>query len=299
MELHQLEYAIKVSEHMNFTHASDELHLAQPSLSQQISNLEAELGIRIFERSTRSVKLTPAGKEFLICAKRVLLEVSRTRQSIQKYIAVEKGRLSIGIMPMNDYLGLTKLIAAFMMRYPGVDIEIKEAGAFDLIQDLYATKIDLALMTILEDYIFKIPLDSYPLLKDELVLITPLFHAFAGKEVIAISELADQRWILPRSTHGLHHIIRKMCQDAGFKPQVVCEISQAETTAGLVSAGIGISALSRRIATVLLAEHNFSIVKIAPLAFRSTALVIPPGPHHQPTITAFMEFTLAWAKGNV
>jgi LysR family transcriptional activator of glutamate synthase operon len=295
MELHQLEYVIKVAEHMNFTHASEQLHLAQPSLSQQILKLEEELGIRLFKRSTRSVKLTPAGEEFIVHAKLALSEVSKACQAVQEYIEVEKGRLVIGGMPMICYLGLIQLIADFILKYPGVEIEVKEAGTLELLEMLYSSKIDVALMYTSEKTTPKFPIDIYPLIEDEIVLITPLFHPLADKKTVEAADLIDQRWIIPKESSSLSQAIETICQTANFEPKVVCKSSHAESVAGLVAAGLGVSILSRHVASSV-AQRNFSIIKLLPTIVRTTSLTILTSPHQQSTLTAFKNFSLNWTK---
>ena len=248
MELHQLQYAVVIAKHQNFTRAAEELCLSQPSLSQQITKLEEELGVKLFERNTRNVALTSAGQTFIEHAKRILSEIEQIHRSMQEHAGLLKGKFIIGVTPVVGKLKLSSLITSFQRNHPGLDIQIVEGGSCVLFEQLCAAKIDVALLTppLNQDTSM---VDFYTLIQDELVLVVHSSHRLAGNKVINLAETAGEKFIFPNSTTGAYSIMMQACQKAGFKPQEICECSQVETVIDLVRDQVGIALFSSRIAS--------------------------------------------------
>src|SRR5579872_6878625 len=126
MELRHLRYFVAVAEELSFRRASERLHLAQPPLSLQIKSLEEELGLRLFERSTRSVKLTPAGKVFLDEARSVLIGAERAQQNARKAHQGLGGPLRIGMLAPAATPRLAKILSSFRQKFPDVQFSLAE-----------------------------------------------------------------------------------------------------------------------------------------------------------------------------
>lgn len=146
MQLHQLRYIVKVSELGKFSLAAKELFVTQPTLSQQIINLEKEIGVKLFVRQSKNVQLTPAGKEFVVRAKRILTQVDNLFDLMSNYSTLETGNISVGIMWSASYLGITKIIEEFSVLYPKVNVEIVVDGSQILPQKLKDGEIDVVFM---------------------------------------------------------------------------------------------------------------------------------------------------------
>ena len=101
MEIHQLEYMVAVAKFQSFTRAAAEINISQSSLSQQIRKLEEELGIKLFDRTTRTVRLTNAGSAFLAHAQQILLEINKSKSTIQQYLSVSRGQIKLGLCPLS------------------------------------------------------------------------------------------------------------------------------------------------------------------------------------------------------
>lgn len=126
MELRQLYYALKVAEERNFSRAAEKLHIAQPSLSQQILKLEKELDVSLFDRTTNSVELTYAGERFTEAAGRILDLTEQLKNEMRDISDVKKGKLVIGSMPMTGAHLLPIILPAFQAKYPGIEIHLVE-----------------------------------------------------------------------------------------------------------------------------------------------------------------------------
>src|ERR687884_1740687 len=134
MEMHQLTYFESVSRHLHFTRAAEELHVAQPSVSQQIRKLEAELGTPLFHRMKRRVALTEAGQTFLPHARAVLQRLEEARLEVQELSGLRKGALAIGAPPSVGTHLLPRALAAFVRKHPGIAMSFREAGSRSLVK---------------------------------------------------------------------------------------------------------------------------------------------------------------------
>lgn len=292
MELQQLRYVIHVAQHLNFSKAAAELFVTQPNLSHQILKLETEIGVSLFERKTRSVKLTPAGEKFIIGAKKILTELDMLSQSMHEYGALNTGEIRIGTLPFSGNLGLTPYIPDFQKSYPGIHIRIMEvAGSKELIKLLLAGSIDVACVIPQPDKEYELPIKFYPLFKGRVVLITNLAHCFAERKHIHLAEAEKELFILPPITHSMRDVALNACRECGFEPKTACECGQINTMFNLVAKGFGISFISSQFV-----EHStpsdIKIVTFEPHIERTIYLAIREDKHRSPVIAAFRDFML-------
>ena len=129
MEIHQLQYAVAVAKYKSFTQAANAINISQPSLSLQINKLEEELGIKIFERTTRTVRLTPAGTDFIKHALRILSEVEQAKQTVQEHLSTSRGYIKVGLFPVISHYQLTTTISQFQKNYPGIKLTLSNTSA--------------------------------------------------------------------------------------------------------------------------------------------------------------------------
>src|SRR5262250_505952 len=177
MELHQLTYFESVSRHLHFTRAAQELNVAQPSVSQQIRKLEAELGAPLFHRMKRHVTLTEAGKTFLPHARAVLQRLEEARLEVQELSGMRKGSLAVGAPPSVGTHLLPRALAVFSRRHPGIALSFREAGSRTLVSLLEEGELDLAVVI---QPVRHPALETQPLLEEELLLAVPKGHQLAA-----------------------------------------------------------------------------------------------------------------------
>jgi DNA-binding transcriptional LysR family regulator len=238
MELRHLRYFEAVARHSHVTRAAAELHIAQPALSKQISQLERELGIALFDRVGRSLRLTEAGEALLPYARAVLAQVEEARAAMAERVGLKAGRVSIGAPPTVGAHLLPPLLTVFHQRYPGITLRLHEAGIQSLLDLLESGLTDLAVLALpVEDE----QLAVTPLLNEPLVLIVGPMHPLAKRSEVAISELRNERWILSPANYELREATLKACREAGFTPQTVLEGGETETLVRFVAAGLGIA----------------------------------------------------------
>ena len=242
MELRHLRYFSTVATELHFGRAAEKLHIAQPPLSKQIQDLEAELGFELFNRTKRSISLTPAGQAFLVEVTQIFQQLDRAIDIGRKTSRGELGQISIGFVGSATYNILPVMLQQFRDRYPHIQIELHELTTDRQLIWLREGRIDIGLI---RPPIIDKDFTSEVIFQESLVVALPTNHHLAKLDSVDLSLLAAEPFILfPRQlAPGLYDPIIAICQAAGFSPQVVQECIQMQTIVSLVSANMGISIL--------------------------------------------------------
>ncbi len=241
MELRHLRYFIAVAEELHFSKAAERLHIAQPPLSQQIQQLEAELGVELFHRKTkRQVQLTEAGKVFLKEAYQLLLQLETAIALTQRTGRGETGQLRIGFTSLVIYDLLPLILRQFREQFLEVELVLLELTTSQQEQALRDSLIHVGFAhPPLEDDTI-----SYQCIhRETLVVALSSTHSLAQKEHICVRSLLNEPLIMfPRYlAPGLYDRIMSLFQQENFKPHITQEAIQMQTIIGLVSAGMGVA----------------------------------------------------------
>jgi DNA-binding transcriptional LysR family regulator len=242
MELRHLRYFVAVAEELHFSRAAERLHIAQPPLSQQIRQLEDELGARLFDRTRRRVQLTDAGRLVLEEARRTLAQADRVVTTARNAAEGSAGFLRVGFSSSAPYTTLPAILRAFRARFPKVELNLFERSTEEQIELLANLAIDIAFV--------RRPVENAPeslvvktILREHLVVALPRDHRLGRQRSVNVRALAKEPFILfPRhAAPGLYDQIDSICRRAGFRPAVAQEAVQMQTIVSLVSAGLGIA----------------------------------------------------------
>ncbi|MFN6540940.1 MAG: LysR family transcriptional regulator [Nostoc sp. EkiNYC01] len=241
MELRHLRYFIAVAEELHFSRAAERLHIAQPPLSQQIQQLEAQLGVELFHRKTkRQVQLTEAGQVFLQEAYQLLAQLQKAIELTQKIGKGEKGQLRIGFTSLVTSNLLPVILRQFREKFPEVELILHELTTTEQERALQENRIHVGFAhPPLEDN----TLNHKCIQQEALIVALAETHLLAEQEKIAVRSLINENLIVfPRHLgSGLYDQIVSLCQQANFRPKVTQEAIQMQTIIGLVSAGMGIA----------------------------------------------------------
>jgi LysR family transcriptional regulator, hydrogen peroxide-inducible genes activator len=238
MELHQLRYFCAVAAAGSFSRAAELSHVAQPSLSQQILKLEAELGARLFDRLGRSVRLTEAGNTFLPRARAVLRELEAARGDVSEGKDSISGNVTVGVIPTVSPYFLPRILAAFSKHFPDAAVSVVEEITPVLLDRLRAGAIDLAILALpIRGHEF----ESLPLLTEPLFAALTKKHKLSRRSQVSLRELRKEPFLLLRDGHCFRENAIAACDRARVSPQVVFESGQFSSLLGLVGAGLGIS----------------------------------------------------------
>jgi len=243
MQLHQLRYVLAVAEHQSFSKAAEALFLSQPSLSVQISKLERELGVDLFERLARRVVLTSAGEAFLAHVKSALEHLDQAADCAQDEHSLRGGRVAVGALPSVAARLLPGCVSEFRRQHPGVDIRLFEhSQSAELERRVAAGDLDIA---VVRQPRSRDDLAEQLLVHEPFVALMPEDNSVAAAEAIACVDLRDERFVAIQADSGLRLLFDRLCRRAGFEPDVAVETSQLATVWGMVESGVGVALLPR------------------------------------------------------
>lgn len=241
MELRHLRYFRAVGEELHFGRAANRLHIAQPPLSQQILQLERELGVLLLERSTRRVELTSAGAAYLGRVVAILDAVDDAAHHAQRIAEGAEGRLVVGCVGSATYSLLPQLVRALREELPGVDVSVRgEMLAPAQITAVLSGEIDLAL---LRPPVERSELSVEKVRRDRLLVALPQGHALTFPSELRITDLRDEEFVA-HAGHGrsvMNSVLTALCAEAGFVPRVRHEVEETSTLVTLVAAGLGVA----------------------------------------------------------
>ncbi|MEH7343159.1 LysR family transcriptional regulator [Bacillus sp. JJ1532] len=258
MELQDLKSFIEVAVHKSFTKAAAHSYLTQPSLSKAVKKLEEELQVTLFDRSTRHLHLTDAGKIVFQQGQKVLATLNELNVHLDELREITSGEIKIGIPPLIGTLFFPKIASDFNKKYPKVSLELIEHGA-KLIGSLIENgEIDLGIVVLPAN---EEKFNIYPFIQDEFVLYIQEDHKLAGRKSVSLHELKDERFIIFSEDFTLHDYVKDACKKAGFTPAISYQSSQWDLIIELVSSNLGITLLPKSIFN----KQSNRNVKIIPL----------------------------------
>ena len=241
IDLRRLSYFVVVAEELHFTRAAQRLHIAQPPLSYHIQQLEQELGVQLFTRTRHQVQLTDAGRTLLGEAYRLFGQVEQMVRIVQRVGHGEVGLLTLGFVPSASNTTLPTILRIFRERFPEVHLLLKEQNPDQLIRGLAEQRLDIGFLYLPCE---SSGLETRPVSREPLLAVLPEHHALAERETIALTELAEEFFVLPPRYAAvpclLSHIMES-CLKAGFVPKVAQEAWLMQTIIGLVAANIGVA----------------------------------------------------------
>lgn len=243
MNLDQLTSFVEVANTGHFTKAAASLHLAQPSLSRQISTLEKELGAELFHRAHGHITLTDAGKTLLPTAKRMLADAEAVRRDMDELAGLRRGRVRLGATPTLCVSLVAEAISRFHREHPGVELELMEKGSRELVEALAAGGLDLALITRTFEPSAQMPrLSLQGVLAEDLVVIAAADgELLAGRDRITLAEVADLPQVLFHHGYDLREATEAAFDAAGLSPNVVVEGAEMDAVLRFVERGLGIA----------------------------------------------------------
>ena len=242
MELRHLRYFLAIAGERHFTRAAKKLGIAQPPLSQQIRQLEDEVGTPLFNRTARGVTLTAAGEAFLPHAEAALREVDRARTAALRVRQGDLGTIRVGFTSAASLNPLVPgAISAFRRACPDVELRLIVQPTTPLLTQLSQDQIDVAFLRPTPTE--RQTLRAIPLPDERLWIAVPSGHALAARKRLRLDELRDEPFILYPRANGslLYDSIIAACQTAGFSPRVVQEAPQMASMVSLVAAGVGVT----------------------------------------------------------
>ncbi len=288
MELRQLRYFHEVAKREHVSDAAQHLHVAQSAISRQIANLEDELGVQLFEKAGRNVKLTPVGKLFLEHSETALKAIDFAKQQIDEYLDPERGTIRIGFPTSLASHLLPTVISAFKDRYANVAFQLRQGSYKFLIDAVKNRLIDLA-------FLGPVPtndadIEGHILFTENISALLPASHPLAEHTSLRLSDLRTDEFVLFPDGMILHRIVIDACKQAGFTPKVSSVGEDLDAIKGLVSAGMGVTLLPESTFYETTPRFTVKIPIDTPQVRRTVGLIVPKRRELAPSEKVFFEF---------
>ena len=245
LDLRRLRYFVAVADERSFRRAAAQLHVAQPSLSQQIARLERELGVVLFDRSVQPVGLTPAAAELLPRAHRLLSDVDAAAEATRRAGGAPDSQLTVGFVGSAGRAVIPGVIQALRQAHPGVDIRLRDLPLGSAAEAVRSGEVDVGMSRGVERGDGVVSIELQP---DHLVVSVPVGHRLERRNEVALRSLTEEIFVRPSSTDELRpwgDFVTDLCEQSGFTPRWSSEEgSSHQAIVGLVASGVGIALLS-------------------------------------------------------
>lgn len=235
-----MRYVVAIAETNNFTRAAERCLVVQSALSHQVARLERELGAKLFERTSRKVRLTPAGEAFLPSARECLEAAERARAYVAAAVGEVRGRLSVGLIPTVAAVDIPRALREFRRRHPQVHIGLRVGASDELVEQVKEGSIEVAFLGLPTNFLLE-GVSSRVLARDRLVTVVAPDHPLAGEESVSLDQLASEVFVdLPAGTAGRIQSDQAF-EAAGVLREVAFEVTTSDFMARLVAEGLGIA----------------------------------------------------------
>ena len=255
MELRHLRYFIAVAEELNFTRAAKRLHLAQPSLTRQIRNLEEELNVQLLDRGKKQVSLTPEGQSFLLDAKRLIEQSLESMASVQRLSRGEGDRLNVGYLFKFSYDLMAATLAAFREKSPEISVNLIDLSPAEQFRSLDSQRIDLGFVGLRPPANTRhtASLDWARVTRHEMCVALPAKHSLAGKRRINLADLRQEFFVImsEKSHPGSKDWLSDQCAQTGFAPRILQDVEFESALMSFVAEGLGVTLARRQMEELL------------------------------------------------
>lgn len=247
MEFRHLRYFLVLAEELHFGRAARRLSISQPPLSLNIQQLEASVGARLFERDSRGVRLTAAGRAFRESATALLAQAEAARQLAREIEAGAVGRLRVGFVGSMLYRGMPQLLQDFEVRFPGIQVALTELNSQEQIDALLHGELDAGFV-----HSNRVPDELVTVLahREQFVCCMPAAHALTARDSVALTDLRGEPFVLfsRQASPDYYNRIFEMCVAQGFYPQVRHEVRHWLSVVSLVAQGMGVAVVPAALA---------------------------------------------------
>lgn len=286
--LRHLRAFVAIAEAGSFVAAAEQVHLGQPALSHAVANLEDLVGVRLIERTSRSLRLTPAGEEFLIDARRALDLIEKMMRRGSDWAQVRRGKIELLCLPSAAHRLLPALVQAFTRLHPDIVLQIHDDRDAVLRRRLDQGEGDLALMTQTAD---APAIRMLPFLRDPVRAVLPIDHPLAGQERVTASQLAGEQLILLRRGAVFRALADAVIgSDRLSKPAL--EVDQTSTLQGMVEAGLGVALLPAMSCPGAALRSVCSRPVTRPEVNRTIGFALPPSRETMPAVRQFVRMSI-------
>lgn len=248
MDIKHMRYFNAIVRYGSMTEASNQLYISQPTVSKAIHDLESELGMSLFDRNSRQIVLTDAGRVFFDQSEEILRRHSELSNDLKNMVGMRQGHIRIGLPPIMDVSRLMGIIKDFHDMYPAITFQLIESGSGTIESRLRQDDIDIGI-TVLptegQDF------DSFTFITEPLCLVVNKNHPLAAQGSVQLKQLKNENFIMFNEDFYLNEIITSACKNAGFNPSIFSKTSQWHFIEEMIDAELGICVMPQSVASLL------------------------------------------------
>ncbi len=259
---------MSVADNASFRKAAEHIHLSLPAVSMQIKQLEEQIGVALFQRTTRKVELTPEGEQLLISGRKAMAEIDVGLAHIQQAANVQQGRLSFACVPTVSSSRLPLILTTYAKRYPGVTVCVRELANKDLVEAVRRREVDFAIGPMPER---RGDLEFTPVFVDEYCALLPRDYDDRGRSDIALSELSRMPLLKLSSSTAFREHVEEALRSNGLPTETNYEFMHVHTLVAMAEAGLGVALLPR---VAIPRNTGLKVVRVASPALSRTIAII-------------------------
>ena len=295
MNPHHLRTFLAVRSHLNYTRAAEQLFLSQPAVSRHLRQLEAELGVRLFEQLGKTLHLTDAGRTLGLEATRILGALERAAEAVRAYRSAEHGSLRIGASTTPGLYLLPGLLGRFRKRYPGVELHYAVENSLRIERMIVRNELDLGFVG---GHLANEDLDLQPVLEDEIVCFAAPSHPLARRRRIPPEALGKETVIIRKQGSATRRLFESWLANENTRLGKTIQVQGPEAGKILVGAGMGVSFMSVHGIRKELRRKRFRVLPVTRLRLRRRIqLVRHRDKHTTPVMEAFLALARsAWSR---
>ncbi|MFB4164976.1 LysR family transcriptional regulator [Alteribacillus sp. JSM 102045] len=288
MELRQLRYFMEVANREHMTEAAENLHVAQSAVSRQIYNLESELGVDLFVRQGRRVRLTPMGRMFLESSTQAMKMLENAKREVREHLDPARGTIRITYPISMAAYTLPTAISSFREQYPDARFQLKQNIYYDVIEEVANGEYNMGLLAPVPKGDKKV--EGYTLFTENVIALLPKNHRLAEEEALHLTQLKEEPFILLPEGMYFRELVIDACLAQGFQPEIAFEGDDVDALKGLVSAGLGIALIPE--VTLVDTTPRFTVKKpiLEPKVTRTIGVIVPKERQLLPTESLFFDF---------
>ncbi|HEL1980855.1 TPA: LysR family transcriptional regulator [Streptococcus suis] len=294
MDINRLKEFVQLAKTGNYLEAAENLFISQSSLSKHILSLEKELDILLFDRTTRRVKLTDAGRILLKYAEEMLAIDYQWQTALLNLKDTSQQKLDIGTIPIMSAYGITDLISEYKKENPKTQLMVFEGETSLLKERVLAGQSELAFIRRVFPTTEKADSELFSIrnfTRDYLVAVLPSEHTLANQDFIHLSELRNENFLFLHQQSILHQISLNACRAAGFEPNIVYSGKRAENIVDLVAKGMGISLLMSKPVAYLNTSNDIKLIPVSPYIETEIAIYTKKGVKLSAAAQHFLQFS--------
>jgi LysR family carnitine catabolism transcriptional activator len=284
ISLRHLQTFLAVAASGSFRRASELMHLSQPAVTMQVQQLEYAIGIRLLDRTTRQVALTPEGERFRVRAERALLEIETIVGELRDEVSLHRGRLVIAALPTIAASLVSATLSQFKQLYPGITTRLHDPIGLNLDRVVESGQADLGIGPRPRD---ATDWDFRPLGRDPFVAVLPSTHCLAAQDTVSFEQLCREPFLAMSGGTNMGTVLNQGLERMGIILTPAYEVTHPYTLGGMVEAGLGVSALPR-MAVGMMSHPSLRIVPIEPTIFREYGVITVRGRTASPAASAFI-----------